>query len=254
MSTAIARNLMAEMKLFGMIDAFDHTLHSATRDQLSHSEFLDALLQAEADYRNGRKIGTRIKAARFTLKPAFEDIDFTASRSLNKAQIKELYSLQWLNQGRPVLLIGPTGVGKTFLAQAIGLHACASGKSVSYLTLTTWLENLTLARSSGTYLKYRDRLAKPDLVILDDFGMRKLTAIEAQDLCEMLEERSVNKSTLFTTQLPLDHWMEVIADPVIADAIRDRLEHAALTLSITGESYRGVKARKLKLASNKQPE
>lgn len=252
MSTAIARNLMADMKLFGMIGAFDHAVSSATRDQTSYSEFLDMLLQAEADYRDQRKIGARIKAARFTLKPAFEDIDFTASRSLSRAQIKELYSLHWLNQGRPVLLIGPTGVGKTFLAQAIGLHACACGKSVLYMTLTTWLEHLTLARSSGAYLKYRDKLAKPDLVILDDFGMRKLTAIEAQDLCEMLEERSINKATLFTTQLPLDHWAEVIADPVIADAIRDRLEHAALTLPITGESYRGVKARKL--ASIKQPE
>ena len=252
MSAAIARNLMAEMKLFGMIDAFERAVKAATADNQSYSEFLDTLLQAEADYRNERKIGQRIKAARFALKPAFEDIDFTVQRSLSKAQIKELYSLNWLTQGRPVLLIGPTGVGKTFLAQAIGLHACASGKSVLYLTLTTWLENLTLARSSGSYLKYRDKLAKPDLVILDDFGLRKLTAVEAQDLCEMLEQRSINKATLFTTQLPLDHWMEVIPDPVIADAIRDRLEHAALTLDIKGPSYRGVLARKL--AASKQPE
>lgn len=121
-----------------------------------------------------RKTGYRIKAAKFTLRPAFEDIDFTASRSISKAQIKELYSLQWLNDARPVLLIGQTGVGKTFIAQAAGLHACACGKSVLYLTLTTWLENLALARSSGTYLRYRDKLARPDLVIIDDFGMRKL--------------------------------------------------------------------------------
>lgn len=245
MSTAIARNLMAEMKLLGMIGAFDQSLSDATRDQQSYTEFLDTLLQAEADYRDARQCGYRIKAAKFTLKPAFEDIDFSASRSISKAQIKELYSLHWLREGRPVLLIGQTGVGKTFLAQAIGLHACASGHSVIYMTLTTWLENLNLARSSGSYLKYRDKLAKPGLLILDDFGLRKLKAIEAQDLCEILEERSINKSTLFTTQLPLDHWSEVIADPVIADAIRDRLEHAALTLNITGESYRGVKARKL---------
>jgi hypothetical protein len=104
---------------------------------------------------------------------------------------------------------------------------------------------LALARSSGTYLRYRDKLARPDVVIIDDFGMRKLSATEAQDPCELLEERSINKSTIFTTQLPLDHWNEVIADSVIADAIRDRLEHSALTLHITGESYRGVKARKL---------
>lgn len=101
-----------------------------------------------------------------------------------------------------------------------------------------------MARSSGTYLR-REKLARPDVLVLDDVGMRKLTATEAQDLCEILEERSIGKSTVFTTQLPLDHWSEVIADPVIADAIRDRLQHAALIITITGESYRGVKARKL---------
>lgn len=245
MSTTIAKNLMAEMKLLGMLSAFDKVLHEATRDKPSYSELLDALLQAEADYRQERKTGYRIKAAKFTLRPAFEDIDFTAGRSISKTQIKELYSLQWLRDARPVLLIGQTGVGKTFIAQAAGLHACACGKSVLYMTLTTWLENLALARSSGAYLRYRDKLAKPDLVILDDMGMRKLSVTEAQDLCELLEERSINKSILFTTQLPLDHWSEVIGDAVIADAIRDRLEHSALAIHITGESYRGVKARKL---------
>jgi DNA replication protein DnaC len=245
MSTAIAKNLMAEMKLLGMFGAFDEAVAAATRDQTSYTEFLDTLLQAEADYRQERKTSYRVKAARFTLRSAFEDIDFTANRSISKSQIKELYSLQWLNEGRPVLLIGPTGVGKTFLAQAAGLHACACGKSVLYMTVTTWLENIALARSSGTYLRYRDKLARPDLVIFDDIGMRKLSSTEAQDLCEILEERSIGKSTMFTTNLPLDHWSEVIGDPVISDAIRDRLEHAALTLSITGESYRSVKARKL---------
>jgi DNA replication protein DnaC len=245
MSTAVARNLMAEMKLLGMFDAFDRLVTEATRDQWSCTDFLDAMLQAENDYRSDRKTTRRIKAAKFALRPSFEDFDVTANRSITKTQIKDLYSLHWMSEARPVLLIGQTGVGKTFIAQAIGLHACASGKSVLYMTFTTWLENLALARSAGTYLKFRDKLAKPDLVILDDFGMRKMTATEAQDLCELLEERSIGKSTLFTTQLPLTHWAEVIGDPVITDAIRDRLEHAALALSITGESYRGVKARKL---------
>ena len=245
MSTAVAKNLMAEMKLLGMLGAFEKAHTDATRDETSYTEFLDMLLQAESDYRHERKTGYRIHAAKFTLRPAFEDIDFTASRSISKAQIKELYSLQWLSDGRPLLLIGQTGVGKTFIAQAAGLHACACGKSVLFMSVTTWMENIALARSSGTYLRYRDKLAKPDMLILDDFGMRKLSSIEAQDLCEMLEARSINKSTVFTTQLPLDHWSEVIADLVIADAIRDRLEHAALTIHITGESYRGVKARKL---------
>lgn len=245
MSTAIARNLMAEMKLAGMLAAFDKVVADATRDQVSYTEFLDALLQAEADYRGERVAQRRLKAAKLPTRVSLDDFDYTARRSITKAQIREIQGLGWLKDGRPLLLIGQTGVGKSFIAQAIALQVCQHGRSALYLSLTTWLENLALARASGTYLRYREKLAKPDVLILDDFGMRKLTATEAQDLCEILEERSFGKATVITTQLPLDHWAEVIADPVIADAIRDRLQHAALTLTITGESYRGVRARKL---------
>lgn len=245
MSTAVARNLMAEMKLLGMSTTFDKSLADATEHKWSYTEFLDVILQAEADFRQERRTGRLIKAARFPLQAGLEDFDFTAKRSITKAQIKELYGLDWLRQGRPLLLIGQTGVGKTFIAQAIGRHACLSGKSVLFMTVTEWLEHYAIARSSGTYLRLRDKLARPDLVIIDNFGMRKLTAMEAQDLCELIEERRIDRSIVFTTQLPLKHWAEVIADPVIADAIRDRLEHAALTIDITGESYRGVQARKL---------
>ena len=245
MSNAVARNLMAEMKLLGMLGAFDKVVADATRDQCSYTEFLDALLQAEIDYRGERSAQRRLKAAKLPIRVSLDDFDYTAHRSITKTQIRELQSLGWLKDGRPLVLIGQTGVGKSFIAQAIALQVCHHGKSALYMNITTWLENLALARSSGTYLRYRDKLAKPDVLVLDDVGMRKLTAMEAQDLCEILEERSIGKSTVFTTQLPLDHWADVIADPVIADAIRDRLQHAALTITITGESYRGVKARKL---------
>jgi len=245
MSTAVVSNLLAELKLLGMIHGFEKALKEATEDKWSYTEFLDVLLQAEADFRDERKSGRRIKAAKFKILAAFEDFDFTANRSITKAQIKEVYGLKWAEQGRPLILVGQTGVGKTFIAQAAGLHACTSGKTVLFMTVTTWLENLQLARSSGSYLKFRDKLARPDILILDDFGMRKLTAMEAQDLCEILEERSIGKSIVVTTQLPLEHWAEVIPDPVIADAIQDRLKHAALQFRITGESYRGVKAKKL---------
>ena len=163
MSIAIAKNHMAEMNMLGMLAVLDKTLADATRDKISYSEFVDILLQAEADYRQERKTANRIKAAKFTVRPAFEDFDFTAKRSITKAEIKEIYTLGWLNDARPLLLIGQTGVGKTFIAQAVGLHACASGKSVLYMSITALLENLAIARSSGTYLRYRDKLAKFDL-------------------------------------------------------------------------------------------
>ncbi|HEY0941482.1 MAG TPA: IS21-like element helper ATPase IstB [Steroidobacter sp.] len=245
MSIALVKNQLAEMKLLGMLGVLDNALAEATRDQLSGSELLNQLVQAEIDYRQQRKTANRIRTARFRDRPAFEDFDFTAKRSLTRPQIKEIQSLGWLDDARPLMLIGPTGVGKTFVAQAAGLHACASGKSVLFTSITKWLENLNLARASGTYLRYRDKLAKFDLIIFDEMGSRKLTATEAQDLCEVLEERSSSKSVVFTSQLPLAHWSEVIADTVIADAIFDRLQHSALTIEVTGESYRGVKARKL---------
>ena len=245
MSIALVKNQLAEMKLLGMLGVLDNALAAVTRDQLSGSELLNQLVQAEVDYRRQRKTANRIKTARFRDRPAFEDFDFTAKRSLTRPQIKEIQSLGWLEDARPLMLIGPTGVGKTFVAQAAGLHACANGKSVLFTSITKWLENLNLARSSGTYLRYRDKLAKFDLIIFDEMGSRKLTATEAQDLCEILEERSSSKSVVFTSQLPLAHWSEVIADTVIADAIFDRLQHSALTIEVTGESYRGVKARKL---------
>jgi DNA replication protein DnaC len=244
-STAISRNLMAEMKLLGMLNAFDKTVTDATRDQVSYTEFLDSLLQAEADFRGERAAQRRLKAAKLPVRVSLDDFDYTAHRSITKTQIRELQSLGWLKEGRPLVIIGQTGVGKSFIAQAIALQVCQHGRSALYMNVTTWLENLALARSSGTYLRYRDKLTKPDVLVLDDVGMRKLTASEAQDLCEILEERSLGKSIVFTTQLPLDHWAEVIADPVIADAIRDRLQHFALTITITGTSYRAVKAKKL---------
>jgi hypothetical protein len=161
MSIAIAKNHMAEMKMLGMLAVLDKTLTEATRDKISYTEFADILLQAEADYRQERKTVNRIKAAKFTVRPALEDFDFTAKRSITKAEIKEIYTLGWLNDARPLVLIGQTGVGKTFIAQAIGLHACASGKSVLYMSITAFLDNLAIARS-GAALFGRREAAMPD--------------------------------------------------------------------------------------------
>jgi DNA replication protein DnaC len=189
---------------------------------------IDALLQAEAEFRDRRKVENRIRASRVKRQASFEDYDFTHKRSLTKAQIKEIYSLKWLHDGRPLVLVGPTGVGKSFLAQATGLHACASGKSALFLSTSHFLEQLAASRTTGTFLKFRSMMIKPDLLVLDDFGMRKFTAMEAEDLREICEERSYVKSTLITTQLPPSHWPEVLPDPVLAEAIIDRFEGPGL--------------------------
>src|SRR5258708_8957285 len=158
MSIAIAKNHMAEIDMLGMRAVLDKPLAEATRDKISYNEFADILLQAEADYRQERKTVNRIKAAKFTVRPAFEDFDFTAERSITKAEIKEIYTLGWLNDARPLLLIGETGVGKTFIAQPCGLHPCASGKSVLYMQITALHANPAIARSSARHLRHLNRL------------------------------------------------------------------------------------------------
>src|SRR3989338_8428173 len=167
-SMSAIRKLIQDMRLLGMAATLDKTTATAVEEKWDYSEYLDTLLQSEYDWREDERSKRRIKAAKFKIRPTFEDFDFAASRSITKAQVKEVYNLKWIEQGRPLLLVGQTGVGKTFLAQAAGLHACQQKKSVLFMTITSWLENLQLARSTGTYLKYRDKLAKPDLLIIDE--------------------------------------------------------------------------------------
>lgn len=245
MSTVQSKNLMQELRLTGMLEQYELALNSATTGGVSHADFLDLLLQAEYDWRKKKSVENKIKNSKLPHKCVFEDFDYSANRSVTKAQIKDLMTLKWLEQGRPILLIGQTGVGKSFIAEAVAMQACRNGKSSLWMDISALLEALSLSRTSGGYIKLREKLARPDILVIDDFGMRKLTSTEAQDLCEILEARSHARSTIITTQLPLDHWMEVIEDPVIADAVIDRLRHAAIELRIKGETYRSVQAKKL---------
>lgn len=234
---------MQELRLHGMASTLEKTLEDAKKDDWTTEEIIDALLQSEADFRDRRKVQNRIKASKLKHSASFEDYDFTAKRSLTKAQLKEIYSLKWLHDGRPLVLVGQTGVGKSFLAQATVLHACQNGKSALFTSMTHWMEQQALARATGAYLKFRERMIRPDLLVLDDFGMRKFTALEAEDLREICEERSYGKSTMITTQLPLKHWPEVLPDPVLAEAIKDRFSGPGLIITITGESYRPIKGK-----------
>lgn len=245
MSMSVAKNLMAEMKLKGMLYSVDRLTTEALNDEWSHSELIDALIEAEYEYKKEKKIENKIKVAKLKLKPELEDFDYTAKRSITKSQFKELTKLKWIKQGRAILLIGQTGVGKTFISQALALHACRNNFSTLSMTITQLIENLMLARSSNSYLKFKDKIDKTELIVIDDFGSRKLTSVEAQDLCEIIEDRSIGKSIIITTQLPLSNWNEVISDPVIADAIIDRLIHTSITIEIKGDSYRKIKGREL---------
>jgi DNA replication protein DnaC len=244
--------LMAELKLTGMTHALERISSEAKRHEMTLEEILDLLLQAQADHQRHVRMERRIKYSRLKQGASFEDFDLKTKRSITKGELREMMSLSWLKDGRPLVLIGQTGVGKTYLAQACGLKACQDGRTVLFLSMTRWLDEHAGARETATTLKFREKIIRPDLLILDDFGMRKLTALEAEDFREVLEERSYGKSTLVTTQLPFDHWSEVIPDPVLSEAIVDRLEQPALIYKITGESYRKTKAQKLASEEKKQ--
>ena len=245
MSLEQIKSKCSEMKLKGILSMLELTLEQATSHEWSYTDLLNRLLQVEKDDREQRKVQSRIKSAKLRKTSRFEQIDLQANRSITKAQVKELYELNWIKQSRPMVLIGPTGIGKTYLVEAIGLHACENGYTTLFKSMSELFENIMMARTSGNYLRMRDRMVKPDLLILDDFGLRKINTSEAHDLCEILEMRSINKSTIITTQLPFEHWKEVIEDEVIADAIIDRMLHTSYKLTITGQSYRAKKGESL---------
>jgi DNA replication protein DnaC len=207
-------------------------------------------LQGECEFRDEQSKERRVKNSKLEKLPRLEDFDFTVKRTITKAMIKQLYDLKWLEQGRAVLLVGPTGIGKSFIAEALGHHACLRKKSVLFIGMSDWLENLALARSAGCYLKWRAKMARPEVLIVDDFGLRKLMAQEAHDFVDLLKARSGEKSTIFTTQVPLENWPELIEDPVVADTVIDRLKHTSVKLNLDGDTYRAAQGAALDKLTN----
>lgn len=239
-SRPFIKNKMLELKFTGMLRELDSILDRAASDGQSVSDTLALLLQAESDFRNERLIARRVHNSKLKGKPTLDDFDFTAKRSITKMQVSELYKMDWVKRGKSILVIGPTGVGKTFLAQALGHHACLQKHTVLFMTVSNYLEEQHISRMSKSYLRFRAKLVKPDLLILDDFGLKKLDGEEAHDLNDLLKERG-DKSVILTTQLPLANWKEVLEDVVIADTIIDQLAHTSIKLKLAGESYRRIK-------------
>jgi DNA replication protein DnaC len=232
------KQILMNLKCHGILSSLETRLTEATTHGWGHGEFLSALVTDEKSYRDHQKTIRRIRAAQFRTEACFERIDLAARRNLTRTQVQDLMELRFIRDPRNVLILGPTGVGKTFLATAIGQQACRQGFCSLFVGVNHLIDRIALARADGTFLKYREKLIRADLLILDDLGLKVLPPGMIQDLYDILEERYQSKSTVITSQLPLENWKEVIDDPVALEAILDRLIHGAVTLKMEGESYR----------------
>jgi DNA replication protein DnaC len=235
-------DLLNQLGLFGMAKAFSETQGSAEAQALGHGEWLALLLDRESAYRYDKKLASRLRYARLRQQALVEDIDYRAARGLDRALFQKLIVGDWIDAHDNLVVCGPTGIGKSWLACALGHKACRDNRSVLYQRVPKLFGELALARGDGRYARLLRALGGVQLLILDDWGLEPLDAQARHDLLEILEERYGRRSTIITSQLPVENWHDVIGDPTYADAILDRLVHNAHRISLSGDSLRKTRA------------
>ena len=231
------------LKFTGMAAALADQMAMPDIDALGFEERLGLLVDREITERENRRLTSRLRRARLRHTALLEDIDYQTPRGLDKGLIQSLAACQWVKEHLNVMITGPTGAGKTWLACALAHKACREGYTAQYIRLTRLLRELMVAKGDGRYPKLLANLAKVDVLILDDWGLMKLNAENRRDLLEVLEDRHGNRSTVATSQLPIEEWHGVIGDATLADAILDRLVHNAYKVNMKGESMRKRQAR-----------
>lgn len=232
---------LTQLGLLGMAGAFSD-MANADDASLTHAEWLALLLEREISYRHDRRLATRLRYAKLRHHAAVEDVDYRTVRGLDRTLFQKLSTGAWIDAHDNLILCGPTGVGKSWLASALGHRACRDNRSVLYQRVPKLLAELALARADGRHRRLMRSLTSPHLLILDDWGLEPLDAGARHDLLEILEDRYGRRSTIVTSQVPLEHWHQLIGDPTYADAILDRLVHNATRIDLTGESLRKKRA------------
>lgn len=229
---------LRELRLSGMADAFAHQLEQPQAEPLSFEERFALLVDYERTHRQNRRLQRLLNAARLKQKACVEEINYQAKRGLNRSQVLSLINCDWVRAHQNLHITGKTGSGKSWIACAFGHAACRHGLSVRYERTGRLLDELRIARGDGSYRKVMQQIARLDLLILDDFGIKQLSQNERHDLLEVIEDRHGVHSTIITSQLPISSWHAYLNEPTIADALLDRLLADAHRLELTGESMR----------------
>lgn len=234
------------MKLSGMAEAFQEQIQQPPLNDLSFEERFGLLVDRQWTWKEDCRMKRLLKEAKLKINACIEDIDYKSPRSIDRSVMMSLSSCDWVKKHQNILITGPTGVGKTFLACALAHKACRQDYRAFYIRAPKFYYHLALARADGSYGKTMSKLTKTHLLVLDDLGLAPMTDSERRDLLEVIEDRHGHTSTIITSQLPVENWHENIGDPTIADAILDRLIHNAHRINMKGGSMR----KKLKLDSH----
>lgn len=230
------------MKLIGMAEALQDQMGRADMDGLAFEERFAMLVDAQYLWKETKRMKRLLGNAKLKLPACMEDIDYRTTRGLDKSVMLSLGSCEWVRKHRNVIIVGPTGVGKTFLACALANRACREGMTSYYVRTPKLYYTLSMARADGSYARVLAKITRTSVLVLDDLGLAAMTDSERRDLLEVIEDRHGSASTIITSQLPIEHWHEVIGDPTIADALLDRLVHNAHKINLKGESMRKRKA------------
>ncbi len=234
---------MRELRLHGMLRAFRDSHENRTCERLTPDELLAHLIDAEWDERYNRTLDRLVTKASFRYRGRIEEIDFSSARSIDKNLITRLASGDWIGKAENLIVTGPTGAGKSFISCALGHAACVRGKKVRYVNCMKLFSHLKMSKVDGSYSREIKSLARQDLLILDDFGLKQLDAESRLFMLEFIEDRYGSKSTIVSSQVPIAKWFDIIGDPTIADAICDRLIHNAHSINLKGGSMRKVKVK-----------